>query len=631
MMKARKHHLRKTRNQTSKRLDYILLGVIIAVAAVLRLWKLGQVPFMHDEFSALIRTDYDNLRDLVVNGIIADTHPAGVQFFLFLWAKLVGWSEFWIKLPFALMGIASIYLVFKVGKQWFNNKVGLLAAAFFAVSQFTVFYSQLARPYIAGMFAVLLFAVFWNKFLFDLKKPSLGTCIGFAIAAALAALAHSFSTAQAGLMFLTGLFFLPKERRKSYWLSGVGALVLYSPNLPIFYHQLIEEGGIGGWLAMPKSTFLIDFVQYTMNYAPLFLFAAGIIMLLPILLQNRQKRRYPIRWAALAWFLIAFGVAYTYSLLREPILQQSTLIFSYPFLIIVCFSLFKNNTLTQLQTIAVVAVMLFAGATSLITTRAHYDLMYHQGFDQIAAKMQEDNEKYGDKIQFATRSEIGLASEFYQEQTEVTDRIVFDRYAPLKDFNTWLDAHQKEMLGFGWTDYVNPIWEATAIGNYPNQISSKYWFTSRYMTLSKNASDSSIYLLNDQLTEPYTFAEGQEWGQSVRFTLDSIESKAEVLGVTAAFHCHDTLQHAVMVIEVRDAATDTLVYWHGSNGSDGYFLPGTHVVADALVFNDELRPEGKIFKAYLWNKDKKQLTLNKISYYTREKNPILTGLYEPLN
>ncbi|MCF0212819.1 MAG: hypothetical protein HUK17_08030, partial [Bacteroidales bacterium] len=112
MMKARKHHLRKTRNQTSKRLDYILLGVIIAVAAVLRLWKLGQVPFMHDEFSALIRTDYDNLRDLVVNGIIADTHPAGVQFFLFLWAKLVGWSEFWIKLPFALMGIASIYLVF---------------------------------------------------------------------------------------------------------------------------------------------------------------------------------------------------------------------------------------------------------------------------------------------------------------------------------------------------------------------------------------------------------------------------------------------------------------------------------------------------------------------------------------
>ena len=308
----RKHHLRKIRNKTSDKLDYILLGIIIAVAAVLRLWKLGQVPFMHDEFSALIRTDFDNLHDLVTKGIIADTHPAGVQFFLFLWAKIFGWSEFWIKLPFALMGIASIYLVFKVGKQWFNNKVGLLAAAFFAVSQFTVFYSQLARPYIAGMFFVLLFAVFWNKILFDIRKPSLGTCIGFAVAAALAALAHSFSTAQAGLMFLTGLFFLPKERRKAYWLSGVGALALYSPNFPIFYHQLIEEGGIGGWLAMPKPTFLIDFVQYTMNYSPLFIFATGIIIILPIILQRRQKRSYPIRWAAAAWFIIAFGMAYIY-------------------------------------------------------------------------------------------------------------------------------------------------------------------------------------------------------------------------------------------------------------------------------------------------------------------------------
>ena len=40
-------------------MDYILLGVIMLVAAVLRLWKLGQVPFMHDEFSALLRTRFD--------------------------------------------------------------------------------------------------------------------------------------------------------------------------------------------------------------------------------------------------------------------------------------------------------------------------------------------------------------------------------------------------------------------------------------------------------------------------------------------------------------------------------------------------------------------------------------------
>ena len=64
-MRTRKNHLRKTHNVPNKRLDYILLGVIMVVAAVLRLWKLGQVPFMHDEFSALLRTRFDNFHDFI--------------------------------------------------------------------------------------------------------------------------------------------------------------------------------------------------------------------------------------------------------------------------------------------------------------------------------------------------------------------------------------------------------------------------------------------------------------------------------------------------------------------------------------------------------------------------------------
>lgn len=146
----------------------------MVVAAVLRLWKLGQVPFMHDEFSALSRTGFTNLHDFIEQGILTDSHPVGVQAFLLFWVKLFGWNEFWVKLPFALMGIASIYLIYWIGRQWFNSKVGLLSAAFFAVSQFTVFYSQLARPYAPGLFFVLLMAFFWYKIVFGIKRPKTG-------------------------------------------------------------------------------------------------------------------------------------------------------------------------------------------------------------------------------------------------------------------------------------------------------------------------------------------------------------------------------------------------------------------------------------------------------------------------
>ena len=630
-MRIRKTHLRKIHNVPSKRMDYILLGIIMLVAAVLRLWKLGQIPFMHDEFSALLRTRFDNFHDFIQQGVMPDSHPIGVQLFLWGWVKLFGWSALWVKLPFVLMGIGSIYLIYIIGRQWFNRKVGLFSAAFFAVSQFTVFYSQLARPYSAGLFFVLLMAVFWYKVVFGTKTTT-KDYVGFALSAWACSLMQYFSIAQAGLIFLTGLFFLPKERRKSYWLSGIAAVVLFAPTLPIFYQQLFVSGSIGGWLSAPTTSFLSDFLQYSMNYSMLFMFVVGIIILLPIILGKRTKQNHPLRWAGLAWFVIIFAIAFIYSLKREPIIQHSTLIFSYPFVIIVAFSMFSTRTLSPWQTALVVAVLLFTGTTSLIMERRHFDLMYHQGFDQIAVEMQQDKEQFGDEIQFATRTEIGEAAEFYQAQTDVDNRVVFNRYSNLGEFNDWLSEHQNTpMLGFGWTDYVDPIWEVTAVGNYPYLIEKKDWFTSRYLTLSKAPTEGAQYLLSEISTDSCTYYEGQEWGRACTFPCDSLPKDVEALGVVVHFHNEVEANQCVAVIEVHDAATDSLLLWHSSLPEEGHFLPGDHAVADAIIFNDNFTPEGKYIKAYLWNQGKKPLVVTKLSYYFTKKSPVLTGLYEPLN
>ena len=631
-MSERKHHLRKTHNPSSKTIDLFLLAVIMVVAAVLRLWKLGQVPFMHDEFSALLRTRFDNFHDFIQQGVMPDSHPIGVQAFLWLWVRIFGWSELWVKLPFALMGIGSIYLIYLIGRQWFNRKVGLFSAAFFAVSQFTVFYSQLARPYSAGLFFVLLMAYFWYKIVFDPKTPAKGTYIGFTLSAWACSLIQYFSIAQAGLIFLTGLFFLPKERRKAYWISGIAAVILFAPTLPIFWQQLFVSGSIGGWLNAPKATFLTDFLQYTMNYSMLFMFAVGIVILLPLILGKHDKRNNPLRWAGIAWFVIIFGLAFAYSLLREPIIQHSTLIFSYPFLIIVAFSLFRNRTLSPWQNVLVVAAILFIGMSSLIMNRRHYDLMYHQGFDQIAVEIQQDKNQFGDKIQFATRTEIGEAAEFYQLQTDVENRIVFDRYSTLGEFNDWLGEHKgTPTLGFGWTDYINPIWETTAVGNYPYLIEKKDWFTSRYLTLSKNPLPESRYLITTLDETPYPYAEGQEWGRASLLCCDSLPDGVEALGIIAHIHNDSTISNCLMVIEIHDSETDSLILWHGTKAEDGHFSSGDNVVANAVIFNDSFTPKGKTVKTYLWNQGKKPLVLTKMSYYFTQKSPVLTGLYEPLN
>ena len=91
------------------------------------------------------------------------------------------------------------------------------------------------------------------------------------------------------------------------------------------------------------------------------------------------------------------------------------------------------------------------------------------------------------------------------------------------------------------------------------------------------------------------------------------------------------LSQCVLVIELHDAETDSLVHWHSSIAAEGQFLPGNNVVADAIVFSDDLSPKGKAVKAYLWNQDKKPLVVKKLSYYFTRKSKVLTGLYEPLN
>ena len=624
----------------SKRIDYILLTVIMLVAAVLRLWKLGQVPFMHDEFSALLRTRFDNFHDFIQQGIMPDSHPIGVQLFLWGWVKLFGWSEFWVKLPFALMGIGSIYLIYLIGQQWFNRKVGLLSAAFFAVSQFTVFYSQYARPYSAGLFFVLLMAWFWHKVVFEAKRPTIGTYIGFSLSTWVCSLIQYFSIAQAGLMFLTGLFFLPKERRKAYWISGIGAVLLFTPTLPIFYQQLFVSGSIGGWLSAPTSAFLLNFIEHTMNYSQLFIFAVGIIILLPLILGKCDKSNNPLRWVGFGWFVIIYTIAFVYSLLREPILQHSTLIFSYPFVVIVAFSLFKSRTLSPWQTAMVVAVILFVGTASLIMERRHYDLMYHQGFDQIAAEMQRDKEQYDDKIQFVTKTEIGEAAEFYQKPLGIDERVVIKRIysedgklirePELGDFNRWLSEHKDvPMLGFGWTDYANPAWETAAVANYPYLLKTKEWFTSRYLTLSKTPIEGSNYMLTPLLetTQPV-----YEWGQPYYLSCDSLPDDVEALGIVANIRSIDSVHDCRIVIEVHDSTTDSLLFWHSLGSNDGAFPRGENVLVNAFNFADEnISTKGTTVKTYLWNQGHDQIIQTKLSYYTTKKSRVLKGLYEPLN
>ncbi|MBI9039542.1 MAG: glycosyltransferase family 39 protein [Bacteroidales bacterium] len=82
----------------------------------------------------------------------------------------MGFLKAVVRLPFILSGIVSMYLVYLIGKKWFNKNTGLLSALSMAFLQFPLIYSQLARLYSPGLLFSLATVWFWTLLIKDKKQ-----------------------------------------------------------------------------------------------------------------------------------------------------------------------------------------------------------------------------------------------------------------------------------------------------------------------------------------------------------------------------------------------------------------------------------------------------------------------------
>ena len=80
----------------------------------------------------------------------------------------------------ALFGIATVFLVFKVGKEFVSPWVGLIAASLYAVSPLVISYSRSSwNPNLVPFFSLLLLYYLWK--VIDTKKISHLLYIGIAL------------------------------------------------------------------------------------------------------------------------------------------------------------------------------------------------------------------------------------------------------------------------------------------------------------------------------------------------------------------------------------------------------------------------------------------------------------------
>jgi MFS family permease len=617
--------------------------LVMLAASLLRLWYFDDLPFMYDEFSALLRTHYESFAELVRLGVMEnDSHPAGVQIFLYYWVRLVGFNEAWVKLPFAVMGILSVFLVYHIGKLWFSETSALIAASWIAVMQFFVFYSQLARPYAAGLFAVLLLAWIWTLIV-QTNKSRRWEWLAFTVFLVFAALMHAFALFMAGLVYLSGFFLINNSKRKPYLLSGIFALVLYSPHIPVFWHQL-RDGTIGGWLAAPKVDFAWHFMQYVFHYSWVFLLFSFLVLAftfsrngLNFLLSNKY------RVLAIAWFMITFATAYLYSLYRSPIIQFSTLYFSFPFVLMALAS-FARPLSCKYNTL-IVMVILIAGSFTLVGDRKHYEQMYKQGFDQIAIETAIDRTVFGDSLLVVVRTARPEMPAFYMDQAGEGHVIYFSKEQLPSEMFALLQQQTDRypFLAFSWADYASLDWVEVARDFYPYILKEKYWFNTAYYLLSKwPVADAAILLENEQILyvdsditfeNAEIFEQNHIYGSLIEDSASRIfNNKSDLLMISARVTALDTLRRIRLVLEVRHPLSNELMHWQAGALLTDILLPGQsyRLHTTARLPSLDLPEHDFLVRTYLWNQDEARFIKHDHQLKTGRQHPHILGLFEPL-
>lgn len=637
-------------------INHSAIITILVVAAALRLWNISHIPFTYDEFSALFRTRFDSFSEMIRNGARVDGHPAGIQVFLFYWVKLVGFSEPWIKLPFIVAGIASVYLIWRIGKMWFNEQAALFSAACLAMLQFPVIYSQIARPYGSGLFFVLLAAFYWTKIIQDNRKWFGINHFGFAIAGALCAYNHHFSLLMVGIMGLSGFFFLKKKQINYYLLAGVLVFVFYIPHLEIFFHQLSLKG-IGQWVAVPTPVFFINYLKYIFEFSILLSVAFALCIAIIIILTIKRKELRISKYTAVAffWGVLPPLVGYWYSVKIAPLLQFSMLIFSFPFMLLFISSFF-GKTLSAINKILLLILSLVMVYT-LIFTREHYKYFYHSAYSQSILDANDFAIHHPDDKILLLCSHRPEIADYYFAKFPLPanmEAVCLDNVKTPLQLKDCLERNEFQYAMFASVANTRPEVFAYVAIYFPGLLSvnhyeqgslsifSKHGFRHRspyFFDVTEEFSSPLVKkrgvidvrfdkskIVYDSLSQSECFLLDSlcEWGPSIKLNpAEFLTSKSDIVDVCAMVKCQDTIGKAALVVSIDNPVTN--LFWQAvdidfRSVESGSWSP----VCITFFYPDFYQSlQNATLNAYLWNVDRKKILIDKLSIKVRHGNKYL--------
>jgi len=600
---------------------YIQASPFILLAAVLRFWDYGNIPYWNDELSALSRLNFKDFSSLIREGVQVDNHPALTHVFLWMWTGLFGVETWVVRLPFVLMSLGALLFVYRLSFHIFGIAAANMSLAILATSQTMLGYSIWVRPYAVGLLLCSLLAWVWYKLIF-LQKNSIRDHLFFAVLISLSVYNHYFSGLLGMVIWFSGILYFRKLRLGYYVGSAVFALILFLPHLSITLAQFSRKG-IGGWLRAPANDFAIEWLSSNFNYS-----IAAVILVIALAVfsgfirfKNPDSNNYKVKLALvfLGWFASVFVIGFSYSRLVDPLLHHGNLLFASLF-----FNLGLGYFISSYHFLGKSAPWLLAGLMifSMVVDRNHYEIMRKQPSAEIASHLGENNHK--------NALAIFDQNESYVDWYIKSDTLTFPVYnltadsISIKEVLNLLISSDADIF---FTDSrVHAVLLAAREKYQFVEISGGYTFDG--LTF-RNDSGSALpwSTLNEGLASLETSAEYVDLYQqnlsSAPFTF------ADELGIVVRMNEKPSDELSI-VLEFRKG--DALLHWTGgSYGEYGYqdkgqFKLGFQILLwDTFISRSEM--DGVEMKIYLWNPQKSAVKIANWEVLKMNGNPLRYGFF----
>ena len=208
-----------------------LLPLLLAAALAIPL--LGVGAFNGDEPASLIAAGMlssgpQSLEEVWQFNENIDPHEAyGWPLLLFIWGRLVGWSEVAIRALSLFAGLLTLAWVYRTGHDLLSPKAGLFASLLLSASVFFLTYMAYARAFtLVALCTTLCIWSYWRIVLHP-RPTGRGAPAGLLLGSAGLFYSHYLAVLLLPVLGLFHLLFVPKKRRcwQPVLLFGLAALL----------------------------------------------------------------------------------------------------------------------------------------------------------------------------------------------------------------------------------------------------------------------------------------------------------------------------------------------------------------------------------------------------------------------